>query len=607
MKNLIIVLLLIVSTTFADLYLQSPRGCNDRLNEANTDRDNDNRLFDSQNNAKGGYCLGPSMTYYSGSRLSIEWTNQHGCGNPKVECNLVIQYMCGSSGDSPSIRIRDGTTTTTIPNDAGQYNAEDANGFYLYGMHESYQYYQQCTTRDRNMGLFIADREEQGGLNQGRLAAIFTRQNNNGDQHGFECPEERDYYPYWHDSPWIDVAIITTTASYCSFYRSESQNVKGRNYCATSTGTYLEWNNEKQCTSNSGVWQSVGSHSVSAPDCIVDPWTRDNHLGNTVGAYTPSYNWTLPTGLSCISGDTCQCVLRLRYNISTAELKNNPSGSFTDWTYNGASSPVQQDDIISQDGNYFKLALNTDQFGRTFQDRSFVFHIKSRPSGVSSTSRIYNLNVRGKRGNIVQTYPATEYDFVPERLLVYVNDYVHFQWTGCDTNPAGNAGEGTDQTDRSNIVQIEGIGLNYPANDTWVRSHTPLFESVSLRQRMAYLGQTNCPTNAQLLANNGGNQGNADADPSNCFKLNAAPAYFDGGLVRMNKTGTFFYMSTRNNNFTNRSQKAVLIVNNVLPPWAIALVVVGAVLFVGALGVAGGMFYAKSHPHSRVAAILNKF
>ncbi len=41
-----------------DCYMQNPRGSNDRLNEANTDRDNANRLFDSQNNAQGGYCYG---------------------------------------------------------------------------------------------------------------------------------------------------------------------------------------------------------------------------------------------------------------------------------------------------------------------------------------------------------------------------------------------------------------------------------------------------------------------------------------------------------------------------------------------------------------------
>jgi len=91
------------------------------------------------------------------------------------------------------------------------------------------------------------------------------------------------------------------------------------------------------------------------------------------------------------------------------------------------------------------------------------------------------------------------------------------------------------------------------------------------------------------------------------MKLNAASPYFDGGAVKMNKTGTFYYMNTRNHNFTNRDQKGILYVVPLLPTWAIALLVIGGVVFVGAFVVAGLMFYSKSHPHSQVANMFSKF
>ena len=50
--------------------------------------------------------------------------------------------------------------------------------------------------------------------------------------------------------------------------------------------------------------------------------------------------------------------------------------------------------------------------------------------GVNDNENIYNWNMLGKRGNIVQTYPAVEYDFTPRNLQIKKNDLIHIQWTG---------------------------------------------------------------------------------------------------------------------------------------------------------------------------------
>ena len=94
------------------------------------------------------------MSYYEGSQLTIEWTAQHGCGNEKLYCNMVIQYMCSNSDADPKDRVRDGTTTNTIQTNADSASQTDANGELLFGMHENFAHYTACATRQRNMGLW---------------------------------------------------------------------------------------------------------------------------------------------------------------------------------------------------------------------------------------------------------------------------------------------------------------------------------------------------------------------------------------------------------------------------------------------------------------------
>ena len=77
------------------------------------------------------------------------------------------------------------------------------------------------------------------------------------------------------------------------------------------------------------------------------------------------------------------CTLRIRYNISTGDYPWD-----LDSRYNGANSPVQQDPYIAPfDGRPLRLAINTNQYGRTFQDRSYTFEIRSRPSSVADSEK----------------------------------------------------------------------------------------------------------------------------------------------------------------------------------------------------------------------------
>ena len=338
-----------------------------QLNEGGQGRNNGDRLWDSQNNNRGGYNTGSVLRnyFYEGTTIPIEWTQQHSCGDVTGNnCEIILQYTCGDKW------IRDGTTTDTIPMDDSQGECDDANGdcdkMMQYGRHESVASYTDCRYRSRNMGLFTANQHLQGN------SARFTRQNNNGGRSGLECPEERDYYPYWGPSIWKDIAIITNRPSRCAAFQAESQNVKARWYCEydpTNPDIMKSIANgeegwipitqaacEDPVQFPTGKWTRAEPFNIPAPDCVQAAYTRDNHLGNAVDQGTdPSvqtngfpnyYNWTVNVPPEDYSA---YCVFRLRYNISTGEFPsqgylddyNVSPGPKMDWTSN--MQPLSKD------------------------------------------------------------------------------------------------------------------------------------------------------------------------------------------------------------------------------------------------------------------------
>jgi len=513
-----------------------------------------------------------------------------------------------------------------------------------YGMHESGAWYEMCENTARDVNLYHADQDLQGNT------AKFTRQNPNGGRRGLECPEERDYYPYWNpNQPWNDAAIMVSDTSWCEYFQENSQNVRNYSYCRCTNPPGSDGNpcpiGERECRQNGrGEWRTPGAKGLDKPECVYHPFARDNHLGNTMSVGDDGipdetggqpemahYDWTIPA-----DAVGKHCVLRMRYNMSTADYNSheyaepNSQGvgidTASDCPYvtandgdvdgNGGSkadtAPQCYADILAtsvplvnrpyvdmfEDGNAgfpLALAINTHQTGRTFQDRSYVFKVEEAPKEAKGKT-IWNLNLRGRRGNIVQSYPSVEYDFVPSELNITTDDYVHIQLHGSDFNTARNAnnGEGWQYSDRTNLVQSNGNlrSNNYPSH----HSEMSMFTDTAQAKDWALLGQQNnlAACGDYNLGDNSDGQANS---PDNCAKLNRAPNRFPAdpaaGMMKM-KSGQFNYMSTRNNNFSNRSQKGVI---NVLKGYGGSGISTGAAVGIafgvifGVLGIAGGIAY----------------
>jgi len=115
------------------------------------------------------------------------------------------------------------------------------------------------------------------------------------------------------------------------------------------------------------------------------------------------------------------------------------------------------------------------------------------------------------------------------------------------------------------------------------------------KYKLVYAGQDIdnpdvCQTFNQIKQRNpGNNEANRQArerDFANCAKINGNPSpYLNAGVIKAGQPGNYAFMSTRNNNFSNRQQKAYLTIEPKKSVGAKIGIAVGVIAGIGVAGV----------------------
>jgi len=433
------------------------------------------------------------------------------------------------------------------------------------------------------------------------------------NRYGMECLHERKVWPDPNISPWVDVAIFSDVSesvddsgrsrevNRCTddiaglnnrefyecveFYDEDKQIRRHKSFhetqsdCEADGGDWLgfykvgdirddiELQSECEALNDASNktyvwgrpmdWKDLAEDKLSnitcialptEPECLEAPNTRNGYLGDSDSSRdTPGFLWKLPN-----YEEDKRCVFRIRYIVRTPD------------------EPISRDERVSFDASGFALSLAPAKKTEIYEDRSHVFKLLQRPDEISDDLDIHNVVVRGKRGNIVQTYPAVEYDFVPNRLTIPDGDAIHIQWTGSNTHnnaspggdgQTGDAGEGTTGTDRHNFIQLVDRVSNLVAPDhmhtlfqnaDWIwSSHQKGDEEnkdFNLALSMATSGYYHCETLDEC---------SEPYDGTLNDQLNNAPASYHGNIF-VPSQGEYHFKCMRNDNFSNRSQKGTI-------------------------------------------------
>ncbi len=494
------ILFFLIKNISADLFLHNPKGSNNRCDEISKYVSNPYRLFNSNNNLKGGYsipCNKPwntsstdincyNMDYYSNSNIKIIWTSDTDCH--KNKCSFIIQYSCD---DDLGIGVRNGKPSLGIGNTCTKNIIDNSKSDNL-GRHEQFEYYNTCKNTKRNLDLpftykIINDTSD------------FSINNKKGSKYGFECSEERDYYPYWNKSPWLDIAFLTNKNKKCDYYIKNSQCNKDIYQCVNEDSNISSITFE-DCNLNNGTWQ-INKKNKCNPIC-------KNYDYDNINKYY-FYNWKLP------NLNKRNCIIRIRQNITNSNfLKFNKSL------------------LVTPHDVPLSLSYFSDYKFTIFQDRSFTFNIIQ--NSYNFYQKIHNVNIMGKRGNEFQISPSLEYSFIPSKINASVDDYIHFQWQESDYNELYLDGNGREGTDRNNLIELFGNKNNFFDNNTG---------SFFASRGQDFSNYSECYNYYDLLNYN---TYKYTQNKKNCALLNNIKPYFNYNPIRINKTGEFYFTSSRN-------------------------------------------------------------
>ncbi|KAI3385949.1 hypothetical protein SNEBB_000382 [Seison nebaliae] len=518
------------------IYLHSPRGSNNRLKETSSNVKNIKRLFHSNNLLRGGYNVGVNekneeyqQKFYGSddndnSIYRIEWTLNGGCGKKEnimrsSTCSIVIDTLCHPEEMKERLSIE---SNNCVKSEYGSECEEERNEI-------------NSVNSFWNTEVILNDNK-------------FCHENRTKKLSFCRCmdPKSKEKKKFINCNYKNECDEKELKARTVYKYQFISTGIKSRKECE-------KLSNSRWTIPFDAI--EIEEKCIILPKpfyCLHTPDTKTNILSNVDGEIeSPFYNWKLPVMSSNIPSHIC--TLRIRYFLQSN--KGEVKGEVKELQFGNKKT-------------FHRIRIKTIPKQIVFEDRSHSFILRHRPDELKS-KRIWNVNVRGKRGNIVQNFPSVEYDFTPNILQMKKGDVLHVQWTGSNTHKnegpsegqTGADGQGTTGTDRNNFMEINRLDNNYISPFEYTKFWGNVRPLLQMHNHMSSSDIAMYYASSGFFCTEEGKRCREDSEEEFDPLLNKISPSIDGiPLEMISSNSSFYFIGTRNNNFSNRSQKMTIVV-----------------------------------------------